>query len=292
MATDGYTRHQLKIMPVIFLAAFICACAASAAGPANDSTSDSSAYSLRIQLKNDLCLTGKNACAAIAAPLHWNGRSWACAGLGLGAAGCAFATDPDVRRFAQSHRSSGTDPFILPWRHYGEWYTGVTVGSGLYLSGLCLPNPWLRETGRAALTAVALTSIVNTTIKISCGRSRPFLDRGPYMFSAFETSTDQWSFPSGHTATAFALSSVCASRIGNIWAALGLYGAAALTAAERIYEDRHWLSDTMLGALIGTAVGRFVAGSGGPQPRSGAGCWTIEPVVTATSAGVLITAAY
>ena len=280
-------RHQLKIMPAVCLAAFICACTISAAGPANDSASDSSGHRIGTLLTKDVRLTEKNVCATLTAPLHWNGQSWAYAGIGLGAVGCAFAADPAVRRFAQSHTSSGADRFILPWKQYGEWYTAATISGGMYLSGLGFSNPWLRETGRATLTAVALTSLVNTAVKISCGRSRPFLNRGPYMFSAFETSTDQWSFPSGHTATAFALSSALASRIGNTWATLGLYGAAALTATERIYEDHHGLSDAVLGALIGTAIGRFVAGS---SDRSR--CWTVVPTLTGTSAGVCILTGY
>jgi membrane-associated phospholipid phosphatase len=286
-------RYQSKIIPAVFLAAFICACTISAAGPANDSASDSSGHRLGTLLKQDVHLTVGNVCATLTAPLHWNGRSWAYAGIGLGAVGCTFAADAAVQRFVQSHTSSGADRLIFPWRHYGQWYTAAAISGGMYLSGLGFSNQWLRETGRSALTALALNSAITGLMKFTFGRSRPYNDIGPFIFKPYRSSDDNWSFPSGHTATAFTLSSVLASRIGNTWATLGLYGAAALTATERIYEDHHWLSDAVLGAMIGTAIGRFVAGSSKKDSgHSGARGITLEPIVTSAMTGVCVVLSY
>jgi hypothetical protein len=59
----------------------------------------------------------------------------------------------------------------------------------------------------------------------------------------------------GHSAVAFAVSSILAGRIKNTYASIGLYSLAALTARSRVYHDEDWLSDTFLGGAIGTVVG-------------------------------------
>ena len=59
----------------------------------------------------------------------------------------------------------------------------------------------------------------------------------------------------GHSAVAFAVSSVLAGRIKNTYASIGLYSLAALTACSRVYQDEDCLSDTFLGGAIGTVVG-------------------------------------
>ena len=64
--------------------------------------------------------------------------------------------------------------------------------------------------------------------------------------------------PSGHATVAFAVSSVLAERIDNLYASIGLYSIASVTAISRLYHNRHWLSDVAVAATIGTATGLFV----------------------------------
>ncbi|HET9135911.1 MAG TPA: phosphatase PAP2 family protein, partial [Candidatus Kapabacteria bacterium] len=81
---------------------------------------------------------------------------------------------------------------------------------------------------------------------------------GPYDFHPFTTNDDRNSLPSGHTTVAFAISSVLAARIDHPLASILLYGAATCTAFSRMYHDRHWFSDTFLGAAIATSTGLWV----------------------------------
>lgn len=61
------------------------------------------------------------------------------------------------------------------------------------------------------------------------------------------------SFPSGHTATAFAGAEFLWQEYKdvNIWYGISGYVVAAGTGFFRIYNDRHWLSDVAMGAGIG-----------------------------------------
>lgn len=61
------------------------------------------------------------------------------------------------------------------------------------------------------------------------------------------------SFPSGHTATAFAGAEFLMQEYKNvsIWIGIGGYAAATATGSLRIYNGRHWLTDVTMGAGMG-----------------------------------------
>jgi hypothetical protein len=65
--------------------------------------------------------------------------------------------------------------------------------------------------------------------------------------------SDGFSFPSGHTAQAFATATFMAKeyRDESIWYGVGAYGVATTVGAMRIMNNRHWVSDVLAGAGIG-----------------------------------------
>ncbi len=72
------------------------------------------------------------------------------------------------------------------------------------------------------------------------------------------------SFPSGHTATAFMTATMLHKEYGHLspWYSIGGYTVATLTGVTRQLNNRHWMSDIMVGAGIGilaTELGYFLA---------------------------------
>jgi membrane-associated phospholipid phosphatase len=70
-------------------------------------------------------------------------------------------------------------------------------------------------------------------------------------------ASNNHSFPSGHTASAFATASVLERHLG--WkAGLPAYGFATYVGLARMSANKHHLSDVMMGAAVGIAAGRSV----------------------------------
>lgn len=72
------------------------------------------------------------------------------------------------------------------------------------------------------------------------------------------------SFPSGHTATAFMTATMLSKEYGHIspWVSVGAYSVATATGLMRMANNKHWLSDVMVGAGIGiisTEMGYWLA---------------------------------
>jgi membrane-associated phospholipid phosphatase len=131
--------------------------------------------------------------------------------------------------------------------------------------GACglIADPQRRSRWGRALTSVVSAYALNTVLKLICRRRRPQLDGLPPL--AFTPT--QLSFPSAHTATAFA-GALCYSRLGL--PRVPLYGLATATALSRPYLGLHYPSDVLAGATLGTAVAAALELTGGAGEALGA----------------------
>ena len=76
--------------------------------------------------------------------------------------------------------------------------------------------------------------------------------------------SEMTSFPSGHSARAFASAAILSKEYGwrSPWFSIGGYTVAAATAVMRVMNDRHWMSDIAAGAALGIGsveLGYFIA---------------------------------
>jgi len=85
---------------------------------------------------------------------------------------------------------------------------------------------------------------------------------GDYHLGKGFAGGDWSSFPSGHTSTAFAAAAAVTNETTRWWPRsvwiVGpmMYGGATAVGLSRMYHNRHWGSDVLLGAAIGTFSGR------------------------------------
>lgn len=108
----------------------------------------------------------------------------------------------------------------------------------------------------ASVVAVGTGIALFLWLKRLTGRKRPCALE-PHCWANL-LPPDQFSFPSGHTITAFAMASTLSLFYPSLSA--GLYFCAASIAASRIMLGMHFLSDVAAGALLGLGLGYGAAG--------------------------------
>jgi len=152
---------------------------------------------------------------------------------------------------------------------FGEFWVPFGVAGTLCLTGLTFGDEYTTTTGSLALQAMLHSGLVIQVVKHLAGRSRPFVENGQdhwygpeAMFHRYDNDkgfSSYDSFPSGHTITAWSLATVIASRYPHSFAIGALsYTAATLCGLSRVTEKDHWLSDVLVGAALGYAIGRLV----------------------------------
>ncbi len=142
------------------------------------------------------------------------------------------------------------------------------IGGSLYVVGKLANKPRIADLGWHGTEAVLFGEGVTYVIKGLAGRGRPFLSSGhdpdDFVFGKGFKSGDWSSFPSGHTTTAFAAAAAVTNETTRWWPRsewiVGpiMYAGATAVGLSRMYHNRHWGSDVVLGAAIGTFSGRKV----------------------------------
>jgi hypothetical protein len=191
----------------------------------------------------------------ITAPARWETADWSRAEwTSLAVLGTAVVLDRPLRD--EMRRFSGTDPFIKQVERFGAEYAPVVLG-GFYLAGLATENKNAVEVAQDGLAASLIASgLITPAIKLVVGRSRPRDNAGIANFKPF--SEPNASFPSCHTTEAFALAAVIADHYNENWVDYTAYAVAGLVGLARTYHHAHFASDVVLGAVIGTLVGKSV----------------------------------
>lgn len=217
----------------------------------------------------------------VTAPLHARRTQWVRFGAALGAIALAHEYDDDVRdHFETVTAAPGTEPDTKDGQDAAP--AVLALGGTWIAAAIGDEDDGRREAGMM-LEAAAFSGVSAYALKELASRERPF-----------ETAdADAWnedgdSFPSMHTATAFAIGTVLAEsgndRVRWLRRTIG-YGLAAGTAYARMDHDAHWLSDTVAGAALGIATARFVMKQREDDRR---GRVTFEPLPGGVAVGYVV----
>ena len=170
----------------------------------------------------------------------------------------------------------------------------VIIGVGLYGIGRATGNDRMADLGLHGTEALAIGAAVGWLGKGLFGRERPYVEQAPDDFAflrGFKSNTDYKSFPSGHTIAAFAAASAVSSETSRWWPSsrwyigTAMYGGAALVGVSRMYNNRHWASDVLMGAAIGTLSGLKVVRYHHSHPNNDLDRWLLGASITTAPNG-------
>jgi membrane-associated phospholipid phosphatase len=126
----------------------------------------------------------------------------------------------------------------------GSLYVQAGAGIATYAIGRATGRPQLASLGGDLVRAQIVSQLFVQGAKFAVGRQRP-------------DGSNSLSFPSGHSASAFATATVVQEHFG--WkAGIPAYTFAGFVGASRLAASKHYLSDVIIGAGIGIAAGRSV----------------------------------
>jgi len=109
--------------------------------------------------------------------------------------------------------------------------------------------------------AVAVSEVLTQIVKFSVGRARPYARFGP---DAAPTTDDNTSFWSGHSVLGFSITAgagmICHWR--HYWTEPYVWGAGIAISVSteylRMAADKHYMSDVVLGGLVGLGSGLLI----------------------------------
>lgn len=177
--------------------------------------------------------------------------TWVILGAGAAAALLAHLEDEYVEEHALGNSTANNMFSVGQW--LGSTYVQVGSAVGLWAVGRYVVAPVsdepktnkYSEVGFDLIRAQAVAQGIAQGMKHAVRRERP--------------TGECCSFPSGHAAAAFAAASVLERHLGyrGSWPALA---GATYVATSRLVDNRHFLSDVVMGAAIGMASGWTVVG--------------------------------
>lgn len=195
----------------------------------------------------------------IKAPLHWQGKDFIVLGtISAITFGLTYVDEP-IRESVVESKYEFNNTYFEMGRHWGEPYMAPIIGTVFLIQGSAKSNKLNQRIGFEIIQSFTYTAFVTGVLKFSFGRARPYTNENKHSFYPFSFGNDSYlSLPSGHSSLAVALSTVLAlNSKDNVTKIIAMLPA-ALTITSRIVYNKHWLSDTFLGASIGYFIAKYV----------------------------------
>jgi membrane-associated phospholipid phosphatase len=197
-------------------------------------------------------------------PVHlpWYETDWGVLGIGVVATAASLLLDHGVNQFTQTRLS------LTFRKDYALKFADALELAPLAFAGLTMvqspiSDPELAHVSSIAFTSAAEVTLLTMGIKYVVGRDRPGgPNSNPFVAQPADAAHSTFSigavfpgyadptssFPSGHTALAFALVTPYAEIYHDPW----LYAIPVAVGAGRIAaQDGHWVSDVVGGAFLG-----------------------------------------
>jgi membrane-associated phospholipid phosphatase len=195
----------------------------------------------------------------IKSPLRYNSDQWITACGSLAFAGSMIALDEPLNIPMLRWNGPGAEQFGKAGDLVGGLYVQAGITSGALLYGSLAKRPGWINFGLDNLQAQVFSGGVTFLFKHVFHRARPetgadaFTWYGP--FQQFKNT----SFFSGHTSWAFSTANmIFLHSKKKWWVGVLSFGGATAVGLSRMQQQKHWASDVVMGAIMGTAISTYV----------------------------------
>lgn len=197
--------------------------------------------------------------AVTSSPKDWREKDILRLAALMASGSLVFAFDGKIRDWVQDRHSSASEDVSQIFSPLGH---GLFLGSSLillYASGEIIEDSKLRKTALLGFESWITSGVIVTGLKFFIGRARPYTTNSSTNFHLFSLKSRYHSFPSGHACSAFAVATIIADQSEALCVDILAYSLASLAALSRIHDDKHWASDVLIGAAIGTFVSKKIS---------------------------------
>lgn len=220
------------------------------------------------------------------APVHFSWNDYLTFGTVIGGTAALFSADKKIRSFSQANRPELNNKIFRVDKYFGSGYTLLIPGS-LYTYGLLAGDNNIRKLGLRVSEAFIYSGLITVVLKAAIGRRRPYAGESQLFFKPLQISNDDLlSLPSGHATVAFAVSTVMADYLDNVYWKIIWFGFSGWVAASRVYNNTHWASDVFLGSAIGYFTGTFITNL--DREKEEGKQVTFVPYISLQQVGILI----
>jgi hypothetical protein len=232
--------HLLRCLPQPLLFLLLLSFPLSAKDKPNETQTHQEEYEQRSQVAEKWVFEtlpyhiGQDLKEAFWNPWHLGGLA-----VGVGTTIALHSQDSEVQGAFHPEEPLGPVKDVFNWIGHGAVLGGTTF-TAFVVTKLVDHEKGALASG-TMLESLALTYALTFPIKLSTGRLRP-------------DGSNRRSFPSAHASGAFSVATVTEVLYGPL-IGVPAYLLASLVAVARLDANKHYLSDTVAGALLGTLIG-------------------------------------
>jgi membrane-associated phospholipid phosphatase len=199
-------------------------------------------------------------------PARFNGRDVAATAATIGVFALTTRFDSATRVWMTTHERTAVMRLLSPIREgarvpayeLGSGQTLLPVSGALYIGGRLAHSVEVRDAGLGCAAGHLASLGIRAVSYRLVARARPRVTPNP--FNVGVPGSHDWLW---HSFCHIANSMACASFLGHRYSLGPLeaipYAYASVIGLGRMADGEHWASDTILGAIVGFAIGREVA---------------------------------
>jgi membrane-associated phospholipid phosphatase len=200
-----------------------------------------------------------NMVALAKSPMHWDREQWFQFGGSTVLIGAIIPMDEVLNipfenwqtDFGNSFGKAGDVMGGLPFQ-FG--LTGAALGVGAITK-----NKKWQHFALDNLQAQLFTGGITWITKELFHRARPETEEGAFAWYGPFNGGNNESFFSGHTSLSFSTATMIFLHTGKKWwVGLISYSLASAVGLSRMQQQKHWASDVVAGAIVGTATSQFI----------------------------------